>query len=175
MANRIPIKLTGRADDPALPALLGSASRSADGQGDEFLPPGYLRATGTFDVGAAARSVEGAAALEHDATDDEVVVLELADGGTLITSAARLRDALARNHPDWVGADGEIPFEKLRAQGSSAQRGFGEAVGGLVSKVFTLVAGEKSGRDRRRRARLAEGQGARRRRTRRHLGRHAAR
>ncbi len=143
MANSIPIKLTGRADAPALPALLGSASRSAGGQGDEFLPPGYLRATGTFDVGAVARSVEGAAALEHDAAVDEVVVLELADGGTLITSAARLRDALARNHPDWVDADGAIPFEKLRAQGSSAQRGFGEAVGGLVSKVFTLVAGEK--------------------------------
>ena len=143
MADIIPIKLTGRADDPALPALLGGARRAADGPDDEFLPRGYLRPTATFDVGAAARSVEGAAALQHDADADEVVVLELADGGTLITSAARLRDALARSHPDWLAADGAVPFEKLRAQGASAQRGFGEAVGGLVSKVFTLVAGEK--------------------------------
>jgi CHAT domain/Lecithin:cholesterol acyltransferase len=71
-------------------------------------------------------------------------VLELADGSTLITSAERLRDALARNRPDWLGEGDAIPFEKLRAEGAGAQRGFGEAVGGLVSKVFTLVAGEKA-------------------------------
>ena len=70
-------------------------------------------------------------------------MLELADGGTLITSASRLRESLARSQPDWLDADGSIPFEKLRAEGAAAQRGFGEAVGGLVSKVFTLVAGEK--------------------------------
>ncbi|MCU0920945.1 MAG: hypothetical protein MUF16_11490, partial [Burkholderiaceae bacterium] len=143
MADIIPIKLTGRADKPALPSLLSGSSRAVDGQSDEFLPRDYLRPTGSFDVGAAARSIEGAAALEHDARADEVVVLELADGGTLITSAERLRDALARSQPDWLDADGAIPFEKLRAEGASAQRGFGEAVGGLVSKVFTLVAGEK--------------------------------
>ena len=144
MADHISIKLTGRAEEPALPAVLGSASRAADGQGDDFLPRDYLRATGTYDVGAAARSIEGSTALERDAQADEVVVLELADGSTLITSAERLRDALARNRPDWLGKDDPIPFEKLRAEGAGAQRGFGEAVGGLVSKVFTLVAGEKA-------------------------------
>jgi hypothetical protein len=143
MADIIPIKLTGRADAPALPALLSGTSRAVDGQADDFLPSEYLRPTGTFDVGAAARGVEGAAALEHPAAADEVVVLELADGGTLVTSAARLRDSLARSHPDWLDADGAIPFEKLRAAGAAPQRGFGEALGGLVSKVFTLVAGEK--------------------------------
>lgn len=143
MADIIPIKLTGRADDPSLPALLGGTTRSADAPGNEFLPPGYLRATGTFDVGTAARSVQGAAAQQHEAAGDELVVLELADGSTLITSAARLRDALARSHPDWIDASGTVPLEKLRAEGASAQRGFGEAVGGLVSKVFTLMAGEK--------------------------------
>jgi hypothetical protein len=144
MADLIPIRLTGRAEEPALPAVLGSASRTADGQGDDFLPSGYLRATRTYDVGAAARSIEGTAAAEYGARADEVVVLELADGGTLITSAGRLRDALARSRPDWVAADDPIPFEKLRAEGAGAQRGFGEALGGLVSKVFTLVAGEKA-------------------------------
>jgi hypothetical protein len=143
MPDTISIKLKGRAETPALPALLSGTSRAVDGQSDEFLPADYLRPTGTFDVGSAARSVEGAAALEHGAGAGEVVVLELADGGTLITSAGRLREALARSQPEWLDADGAIPFEKLRAEGASAQRGFGEAVGGLVSKVFTLVAGEK--------------------------------
>ena len=144
MADLISIKLSGRAEKPTLPAVLGSASRAADSQGDDFLPRDYLRETGTFDVGSAARSIEGVATTEYGARADEVVVLELADGGTLITSAGRLRDALARSRPDWV-ADGEaIPFEKLRAEGAAAQRGFGDALGGLVSKVFTLVAGEKA-------------------------------
>lgn len=144
MAELIPIKLTGRAEDPALPALLGGGpSRAADAPGNDFLPPGYLRPTGSFDVGTAARSVEGAATLQHNAAAGEVLVLELADGGTLVTSAARLRDALRRCHPDWLdAAGGAIPFEQLRAEGASAQRGFGEALGGLVSKVFTLVAGQ---------------------------------
>jgi hypothetical protein len=120
MAPTIPIKLTGRADAPALPALLSGASRAADGRGVEFLPSGYLRATGSFDVGAAARSVAGAAALQHDAAADEIVVLELADGGALVTSAQRLRDALQQNHPDWLADDGAIPFEKLRIGGRGA-------------------------------------------------------
>ncbi len=144
MADQIPIKLTGRADEPALPALLSGTSRAVDGRADDFLPSDYLRPTGTFDVGAAARSVEGAAALEHDAVADEVVVLELADGSTLVTSAGRLRESLLRSHPDWLGPDDPIPFEKLRAEGATAHRGFGDALGGLVSKVFTLVAGEKT-------------------------------
>jgi pimeloyl-ACP methyl ester carboxylesterase len=144
MADLIPIKLTGRAEESALPAVLGSASRAADHQSDDFLPRGYLRATGTYDVGAAARSIEGTVAMEYGARPDEVVVLELADGSTLITSAERLRDALARSHPDWLGVDDPIPLEKLRAEGAGAQRGFGDALGGLVSKVFTLVVGEKA-------------------------------
>ncbi len=143
MAERITIKLKGRADAPVLPALLGGASRAADSGGDGFLPRDYLRATGAFDVGAAARGLEGAAALQHEARADELVVLELADGSTLITSAQRLRDALARSRPDWLDAPagGDIPFEKLLAEGAATQRGFGDALGELVTKVFTLVAG----------------------------------
>ncbi len=117
MADHISIKLTGRAEEPALPAVLGSASRAADGQGDDFLPRDYLRATGTYDVGAAARSIEGGAALERDAQADEVVVLELADGSTLITSAERLRDALARSRPDWLGARRSHPLREAARRG----------------------------------------------------------
>ncbi len=143
MAQTVPIRITGRADTPVLPPLLAVASRAAGVVADPFLPASYFRPTGTYDVGPAARGAEGAAAHEHAAAADEVVVLELADGSTLITSAARLLDALQRVHPDWI-EDGAIPFEKLRAAGASPGRGLGEAMGGLVSKVFTIVAGETS-------------------------------
>jgi hypothetical protein len=144
MAQTIPIRITGRADAPVLPLLLAGVSRAAGAVPDPFLPAAYLRATGTYDVGSAARSAEGVAAYEHPAAEDEVLVLELADGSTFITSAERLRDTLRQIHPDWLDEDGAIPFEKLRASGAAPGRGFGEAMGGLVSKVFTFVAGEKS-------------------------------
>jgi triacylglycerol esterase/lipase EstA (alpha/beta hydrolase family) len=141
MAKTLSIKITGRADAAALPPLLAGPSRAAGAAPDPFLPASYLRATATFDVGSAARSTEGAAAHEHAAAAGEVVVLELADGSTLITSAERLYDTLERTHPDWL-EDGAIPFEKLRAAGAAPGRGLGEATGGLVSKVYTFVAGE---------------------------------
>ena len=95
MARTIPIQITGRTGEPVLPPLFAGTARAAGGADNEFLPASYLRPTGTFDVGAAARSADGAATHEHAAAADEIVVLELADGSTLITSAARLRDAIA--------------------------------------------------------------------------------
>jgi len=97
-------------------------------------------------VSAATRgTADSAAELVHDAQADEVLVIELADGGTLITSAAKLKASLERTRPDLI-VNGEIQFEKLRAEGATARRGFGDAVGGLVSKVFALVVGG-GGRD----------------------------
>ena len=103
MARTIPIQITGRTGEPVLPPLFAGTTRAARGADNEFLPASYLRPTGTFDVGAAARSAEGAATHEHAAAADEIVVLELADGSTLITSAERLHDTLRRVHPDWLG------------------------------------------------------------------------
>ena len=142
MARTIRIQLRGREEEAALPPLLARASRSAEGQPDAFLPAGYLRPTATFDVGAGARGAAAAVAVQRDLRDDELIVLELADGGTLVTSAAQLRETLQRTHPDWLEGDGGLPLEKLRAVGAAPGRGLGEALGGLVSKVYTLVAGE---------------------------------
>ena len=50
----------------------------------------------------------------------------------------RLRDTLALTHPELIGPNGEILLEKLRAEGAAPRGFFGDAVGGLVSKVFTL-------------------------------------
>ena len=138
----IQIKLAGRAAAPRLPALLQGTARSGTQAQDPFLPSGYLQATGTFDVSATARSGDDAATQQALTTQDtEIVVLELADGSTLITSAARLHDTLARTRPELLGPEGEVLLEKLRTAGAAPGRGIGEAVGGLLSKVYTFVAG----------------------------------
>ena len=154
--SKIRLKLTGRETKGGeekdgkkaaeLPPLLRPTLRSSGLGDDPFLPEGYLQPTGSFDVGAGAR--EGG-----DARTDvqsgpkapgEIVVLELADGSTLITSAGRLQDSLRRARPDLLGGeDDEILLEKLRAEGAAARGLLGEAAGGLVSKVYTLVAGDK--------------------------------
>ena len=136
------LKLTGRATDLQLPALLVSATRSTGPAADPFLPDGYLEPTSSFDVGAAARGGdEDHTQQQRVAQANEIVVLELADGSTLITSAGRLQTTLETTRPELLGPDGELLLEKLRAVGASPQRGPGEAVGGLISKVYTLIAG----------------------------------
>jgi hypothetical protein len=108
----IPIELRGRETEARLPDMFAAASRGTDAAQNEFLPAGYLVPRKTYDVGPAARSAgEGDAALQHDAGDDEVLVLELEDGETLITSARRLREALLRAQPDLVGADDRLLLE----------------------------------------------------------------
>src|SRR5690349_14453975 len=143
MPGDIPISIHGHSDaKPALPALFASTSRAVGAEpGEEFLPPGYLKATASFDVSNAARSIVAPAARPHRARPDELVVLELEDGSTLVTSAARLKEAIERSHPDWLDDDGGVPLEKLRAAGAAPGRGLSEAVGGLVRKVFTFTAG----------------------------------
>ncbi|MBX7201233.1 MAG: hypothetical protein K1X51_17840, partial [Rhodospirillaceae bacterium] len=146
MSDTTPLKLIGReTEKPMLPPLLAAAVRSAGQQPDPFLPPGYLRATATFDVSPAARgATDGIAERRYDAKADEVLVIELADGGTFITSAAKLKASLERSRPELIGPDGEILFEQLRAEGTASRGFLGEAVGGLVSRVFVLVVGETS-------------------------------
>lgn len=133
----IPIELRGRETPARLPDLFAPVARGTEGPRDEFLPAGFLAPRRTVDVGPVARSAEGAADTCHDAADGEVLVLELADGGTLVTSAARLRDALRRSRPELVAPDGTLRLDRLRELGETS-RGFGEAIGSLVSKVFSF-------------------------------------
>lgn len=142
MPDSIPLRLTGRELDPALPAILQPASRGSEATQDEFLPAGYLKPVKTFDVGVA-RDIAGAKDAKHDTQDDEIVVLELTDGSTFITSAARLRASLAQSHPEMLGAHGEILLEKLQQEGIATRGVIGDAIGGLVRKVFTFVVGAK--------------------------------
>lgn len=140
----VQIKLIGRVDKPRLPALLLPTARSGQTQEDPFLPPGYLQPSLTLDVGSAARSGgEGSAEQQHGLGTDEVLVLELSDGSSLITSAQRLRASLEQTRPALLGADGMVLLEQLRAQGAAPGRGLGEAVGGLISKVFSIAVGQR--------------------------------
>ncbi len=141
-AAAVRIQISGREVTAALPPLIAAASRSSGAASDVFLPPGYLVPTRSFDVGPAARGVAtGSDKLEHQAQAGEIIVIELADGSTLITSAQRLQASLAQTQPQLLDAAGSIFLEQLRAIGAAPHRGFGEAAGGLISKVYTLVAG----------------------------------
>jgi len=143
MSDSASLRLTGRELDPALPAFLQPASRGSETQQDEFFPAGYLKPVKTFDVGAATRDVAGAKETTHDPRDDEIVVLELTDGSSFITSATSLRASLEQSHPEMLGADGEILLEKLQQESAVTRGLIGDAIGGLVRKVFTFVVGAK--------------------------------
>lgn len=138
--DAVPLKLRARVLEPRLPAVFGSATRSTEGGSDPFLPPQFLRPLATYDVGASMRG-EGVAEERRAAAPDEVIVLELADGGVLVTSAARLRESLERARPELIGEDGALLLDRLRA-GSGASRGIGDTLGALVQRVFSFAAGE---------------------------------
>ena len=141
MARTTTLNLTGRQGDQAqLPALLQSVRRSAGEPDDPFLPPDFLQVRASFEVGAAVRGA-GAGAQQYAARDDEVLVIELADGGVLVTTAAKLKAALERSRPELIGSNGEILFDQLRDDGAAARGLIGDAIGGLVSRVFALALG----------------------------------
>ena len=87
----------------------------------------------------------GAGRAEAKVEPDEILVLELADGSMLVTSAERLRESLQNARPELLGADGAVLLEKLRAEGSASRGRLGDAVGGLVSKVYTLIVRDQPG------------------------------
>lgn len=137
------LRIRGTPTEPRLPAALTGASRAAgENEPDPFLPANYLRAVTAIDVGGTSRGDEPAAAQERRAAPDEVVVLELADGGVLITSASRLRASLERANPGAIGADGALLLDQL-ADGRSASRSVAGAIGSIVQRVFSVVAGEE--------------------------------
>ena len=141
------LDLTGRPSaSEQLPALLQGSRRAADKAEDRFLPPGFLQPRACFEIGAAARG-GGASAQQYTAADDEVLVIELADGGVLISSAARFKASLERSRPELIGNEGQILFDHLQREGAAA-RGLSAATGGLIRRIFVLaLAGGDTIRD----------------------------
>ena len=139
----VPLILSGRETEPRLPPLLNPVMRGG-GLDDPFLPAGFLTPQKTYEVDSLARGAAlaaGTAEQRHEAGADEVVVLELSDGSIFISSAARLQATLRETRPQLLGPDGEVLLEKLRMEGAQARGLLGEAAGGLLRKVSTLVVG----------------------------------
>ena len=139
----VPLALSGRETGARLPALLNPVMRGG-GLDDPFLPAGFLTPVKTWEVDALARGAalaDGVAGQRHDAGADEVVVMELTDGSIFISSAARLQATLRVSRPALLGPDGTVLLEKLRVEGAQARGFLGEAAGGLLRKVSTLIVG----------------------------------
>ncbi|SDC44680.1 CHAT domain-containing protein [Variovorax sp. CF079] len=149
MSDPIVLKITGRkSEKPEVPSLMRSSTRSVDGRGpDAYLPPELLKAKTAIDVSASTRGSTATTAEQLEAADDEVLVIELADGGTLITSPSRMKAALQRNRPDLVDDAGHILFDRMNVEGALQQRSIlGGAAGSLVTRVVALavnVSGDK--------------------------------
>ena len=143
----IPIKLHGAPiSDPALPTSLRPSTRGSDSaRTNEFLPAGYLKIDAAFDVGARARSTLGGAVERTVQTAaNQVVLLEMADGVTVVTSPEKLQESLRRIDPAAVEADGTVKLSALRDRGEATRGLIGDAFGDLVSRVFTVTVGDAS-------------------------------
>ena len=70
----VPLTLAGSRDLVAsLPDLFAGTTRSADGNADIFLPPGYLEPLESYDVGPIARSAHGQRQQRLVAQDDDII------------------------------------------------------------------------------------------------------
>lgn len=121
---------------PRLPAGFTAArSRGAEAAAvhGQFLPPGFLIPRETIALGGATSQRRGSPAvptqtLSLDVASDEVVVLELADGGLLITRGERLQKRVLSEAPG-AGERG-------------VSRGLiGDLVGEQISRVYTVAFG----------------------------------
>ncbi|HEX9788825.1 MAG TPA: CHAT domain-containing protein [Candidatus Binatia bacterium] len=145
MAANIPLKFNGTPiANPTLPAALRGAARGAESaKASEFLPDGYLKIDAAFDMSARARSTPaGAIEKTIQAGNDQVIVLEMAEGVTVITSAKKLKESLQRIDPDAVEADGTLKLRALRERGEATRGMIGDTASDLVSRVFTLTVGD---------------------------------
>lgn len=144
MPDKVPLDRVGRKDDtPQRPGLLqGGAARGADAAAESlFLPPGLVEIQASFQIGTGTRG-DPVGSDDLEAPNDEVLLLELDDGSTLITSAGKLHAALFASRPDLIGPDDEIAFDRLREEGAASRGGLASA-GRLVSRLFSAVVGGK--------------------------------
>ncbi|HMC17081.1 MAG TPA: alpha/beta hydrolase, partial [Albitalea sp.] len=131
-----------------LPRSFQSAQRSANALNDDpFLPAGYLKVDQAFDLSPTARSTDAARAQQAlRPGSEQVVVLELPDGVSVITHPQNLHETLARIDPAALDADGAIVFERaLQTRSAAVRGGLGDTVaqglGSIVTQVYTLTVG----------------------------------
>lgn len=132
------------------PTLLSRESRSATGQDDVFLPGDYVKVAHVFELKAAVRAPDAQPAPPVVLDDDDVVLLEMADGVTVVTSAAKLHQTLARLESETPSraldgasaSDGATPSLDVLAQRGAATRSGFDSLARLATRVFALKVGQ---------------------------------
>ena len=133
--NAISLSVPGtRLQDPPLPRLLAPATRGTEHRGeDPFLPTGFLKVERGFDLSGPSRDIGGTDLNPLDLPPDQVVVLEMVEGITVITSAGNLAATLQQ-----IGEESLLGLED-RGLAGAASRGSG--AGQLITRLFSLDLG----------------------------------
>lgn len=133
--NAISLSVPGtRLQDPPLPRLLAPATRGTEHRGeDPFLPTGFLKVERGFDLSGPSRDIGGTDLNPLDLPPDQVVVLEMVDGITVITSAGNLAATLQR-----IGEESLLGLEDRGLAGAASRGG---SAGQLITRLFSLDLG----------------------------------
>jgi CHAT domain-containing protein len=133
--NAISLSVPGtRLQDPPLPRLLAQATRGTELRGeDPFLPTGFLKVERGFDLSGPSRDIGGTDLNPLDLPPDQVVVLEMVEGITVITSAGNLAATLQQ-----IGAESLLGLEDRGLAGAASR---GSSAGQLITRLFSLDLG----------------------------------
>lgn len=133
--NAININFPGsRLQDPPLPRLLAPTTRGTELRGeDPFLPTGFLKVESGFDLSGPSRDIGGTDLNPLDLPPDQVVVLEMVEGITVITSAGNLAATLQQ-----IGEGSLLGLEDRGLAGAASR---GSSAGQLITRLFSLDLG----------------------------------
>ena len=133
--NAISLSVPGtRLQDPPLPRLLAPATRGTEHRGeDPFLPTGFLKVERGFDLSGPSRDIGGTDLNPLDLPADQVVVLEMVEGITVITSAGNLAATLQQ-----IGEESLLGLEDRGLAGTASR---GSSAGQLITRLFSLDLG----------------------------------
>jgi CHAT domain-containing protein/pimeloyl-ACP methyl ester carboxylesterase len=133
--NAISLSVPGTPlQDPPLPRLLAPATRGTEHRGeDPFLPTGFLKVERGFDLSGPSRDIGGTDLNPLDLPPDQVVVLEMVEGITVITSAGNLAATLQQ-----IGAESLLGLEDRGLAGAASR---GSSAGQLITRLFSLDLG----------------------------------
>lgn len=113
---------------------------------DPFLPRGLVEVEHAFDLSSAARDTEpGRTERLLVARSGQVVVLEMPDGVSVVTSGEKLIETLRRIDPGAIDAEGRLLLGRALRDYPIADRSsrdlLGQGLEGLVSRIFVLTVG----------------------------------
>lgn len=121
-------------DADTLPAALKTGTRAAGGAGPDPFLDGVVTVQAAYSLTAPGR--DASAGTDATLRDDSLLALEASDGTTVFIRADKLKEDLARVHPEAIRADGSIDLAALRDPAAAA-RGIADWLWSGVS-VLTL-------------------------------------